>query len=68
MFYQTKNIFLVTALVFISFCSNAQTLFTYGNSSTSSAEFFRAYNKNKTNVTDKEKSVREYLDYIPILS
>lgn len=40
----------------------SQTLFTYGNNSVDKAEFIRAYNKNKTPVTDKEKALREYLD------
>lgn len=40
----------------------AQTLFTYGNTPVDKAEFLRAYNKNKTPVTDKESSLREYLD------
>ena len=40
----------------------AQTLFTYGINETGKEEFMRAYNKNKTPVADKEKSLREYLD------
>ena len=40
----------------------SQTLFTYGNKSVDKEEFLRAYNKNKTPVSDKEKSLREYLD------
>jgi len=40
----------------------AQTLFTYGNHSVSKQEFLRAYNKNKSTTTDKEKALREYLD------
>src|ERR1700733_9492153 len=40
----------------------SQTLFTYGPNAVSKDEFLRAYNKNKTAVTDKEKSLREYLD------
>jgi peptidyl-prolyl cis-trans isomerase SurA len=49
----------------VACCTNAvfaQTLFTYGNTAVDKAEFIRAYNKNKTPVTDKEKSLREYLD------
>jgi len=45
-----------TAIVF------SQTLFTYGNEAVDKGEFTRAYNKNKTPVTDKEKAFREYLD------
>ncbi|MEP7237933.1 MAG: peptidylprolyl isomerase, partial [Ferruginibacter sp.] len=40
----------------------SQTLFTYGNIAVDKNEFVRAYNKNKTPVTDKEKAYREYLD------
>ena len=40
----------------------SQTLFTYGNIPVDKAEFLRAYNKNKVAVTDKERSLREYLD------
>ena len=42
-----------------AFC---QTLFTYGNNAVSKDEFLRAYNKNKTPATDKEKAMRDYLD------
>ncbi len=41
---------------------NTQTLLTYGNYSVGKDEFLRAYNKNKTPVTDKEKSIRDYID------
>lgn len=40
----------------------SQTLFTYGNNVVTKSEFLRAYNKNKTVTTDKEKALREYLD------
>ena len=40
----------------------SQTLFTYGNTAVDKNEFIRAYNKNKTPVSDKEKALREYLD------
>ena len=40
----------------------SQTLFTYGNYAVSKDEFLSAYNKNKTPVVNKEKSIREYLD------
>ncbi len=40
----------------------SQTLFTYGPYSVTKSEFLKAYNKNKTPVADKEKSLREYLD------
>ncbi len=40
----------------------AQTLFTYGPYAVDKSEFLRAYNKNKTPVTDPAKAYREYLD------
>jgi peptidyl-prolyl cis-trans isomerase SurA len=40
----------------------SQTLFTYGPYAVSKSEFLRAYNKNQTVVTNKEQSLREYLD------
>jgi peptidyl-prolyl cis-trans isomerase SurA len=40
----------------------SQTLFTYGNNAVTKDEFLRAYNKNKTAVTDKAMALREYLD------
>jgi len=41
----------------------AQTLFTYGKYSADAKDFIRAYNKNNTQViTNKERSIREYLD------
>jgi peptidyl-prolyl cis-trans isomerase SurA len=39
-----------------------QTLFTYGPYAVGKDEFLRAYNKNKTPVTDKEKALKEYFD------
>ncbi len=39
-----------------------QSLITYGNSIVKKDEFLRAYNKNNTVVTDKEKSVRDYVE------
>jgi peptidyl-prolyl cis-trans isomerase SurA len=55
----------ILLLFTVACCTNAvfaQTLFTYGNTAVDKAEFIRAYNKNKTPVADKEKSLREYLD------
>ncbi len=37
-----------------------QTLITFGKNEVSKEEFLRAYNKNKTTVTDKEKAIRDY--------
>ncbi len=42
---------------------DAQTLFTYGKYAVDAKDFLRAYNKNNNpSVTDKARSVREYLD------
>ncbi len=53
--------------VFLAFCLGvtsvfSQTLFTYGPYSVGKDEFLRAYNKNKTPVTDKEAALKEYLE------
>ena len=40
----------------------SQTLFTYGPYAVSKDEFLRAYNKNKTPVTDIAQSLKEYLE------
>src|SRR6476660_1891541 len=57
-----KKIFLGLLVTSFAFIVNAQTLFTYGSNAVSKDEFLRAYNKNKTPVTDKSKALREYLD------
>jgi peptidyl-prolyl cis-trans isomerase SurA len=57
-----------TSLLFAAACAcslsvHAQTLFTYGNNKAGADEFIRAYNKvtAEGSVTNKEKSIREYL-------
>lgn len=57
-----KRIFLF--LIIFSFTSSlfSQILFTYGNNTVSKDDFLRAYNKNKTAVTDKSAALKEYLD------
>ncbi len=57
-----KRISIFCSILFCFGNLTAQKLFTFGNSETSKAEFLRAYNKNKPNTTDKEKSMREYLE------
>src|SRR2546428_12256072 len=57
-----KKLYLLFALTFVVMQLFSQTLFTYGTNQVGKDEFLRAYNKNKTPVTDKEKSLREYLD------
>jgi peptidyl-prolyl cis-trans isomerase SurA len=57
-----KKIYLLLAFFFGTAQLFSQTLFTYGTDAVGKDEFLRAYNKNKTPVDDKEKSLREYLD------
>ena len=57
-----KKIYLLGILSLAYGCSYAQTFITYGNNNISKQEFLKAYNKNKTPVADKEKSLREYVD------
>jgi peptidyl-prolyl cis-trans isomerase SurA len=57
-----KKFLLLFALASFTNALFSQTLFTYGGTPVDKAEFIRAYNKNKTPVTDKEKALREYLD------
>jgi peptidyl-prolyl cis-trans isomerase SurA len=57
-----KRLFLFTLLACITTCVFSQTLFTYGTNAVDKTEFLRAYNKNKTAVTDKAMALREYLD------
>jgi peptidyl-prolyl cis-trans isomerase SurA len=57
-----KKFYLLFIFVAGACAAHTQTLITYGNNTVSVDEFLRAYNKNKTPVTDKEKSLREYVD------
>ncbi|MBI3882832.1 MAG: peptidylprolyl isomerase, partial [Sphingobacteriales bacterium] len=57
-----KKIYLLFAFAFSTATLFAQVLFTFGTNAVSKEEFLQAYNKNKTTVADKEKSLREYLD------
>ena len=57
-----KKLLLLFAFAILTTVVFSQTLFTYGNIAVDKDEFTRAYNKNKTAVTDKEKALREYLD------
>lgn len=57
-----KKICFVLTVMLSSPAVFSQTLFTYGTQAVSRDEFLKAYNKNKTPVIDKEKSLREYLD------
>ncbi len=57
-----KKIYLLFAFLCGAAAAFSQTLFTYGDAAVDKEEFLRAYNKNKTPVTDKEKALRDYLD------
>ncbi|MDB5200421.1 MAG: hypothetical protein JWO92_2384 [Chitinophagaceae bacterium] len=57
-----KKLFLFFILACLTSGIFSQTLFTYGNNVVTKDEFLRAYNKNKTAVTDKAMALREYLD------
>ncbi len=57
-----KQFFLLILTGFALSSGFSQTLFTYGPNETGKEEFLRAYNKNKTPVADKEKSLKEYLE------
>jgi peptidyl-prolyl cis-trans isomerase SurA len=57
-----KKTYLLLALTLGATQLFSQTLFTYGDNQVGKDEFLRAYNKNKTPVTEYEKSLREYLD------
>src|SRR5450432_650672 len=57
-----RKIFLLFTFVCCTSVLFSQALFTYGDGSVDKEEFLRAYNKNKTPVTDKEKAMRDYLD------
>jgi peptidyl-prolyl cis-trans isomerase SurA len=59
----TKKIYLfLLSSCLLNGIVNAQTLFTYGNNQVSKQEFLRAYNKNKTAVTDKQQALKDYLE------
>jgi peptidyl-prolyl cis-trans isomerase SurA len=57
-----KKLFIFLLLTCITQAVISQVLFTYGSNAVTKNEFLRAYNKNKTAVTDKAMALREYLD------
>lgn len=57
-----KKCYLLLAITIGSVNAWSQPFITYGNNVVTKQEFLKAYNKNKTPVTDKEKSLREYVD------
>lgn len=57
-----KKFTLLFSMAFGFMAAHAQTIISYGSNTVSKDEFLRAYNKNKTPVTDKEKSIRDYVE------
>ena len=57
-----KKMYLLLLLAFGATRLFSQTIFTYGHTPVGKEEFLRAYNKNKTPVTDNKKALREYLE------
>jgi peptidyl-prolyl cis-trans isomerase SurA len=57
-----KKFFVFIALAIQCMAASSQVLITYGGNAITKDEFLKAYNKNKTPVTDKEKSLREYAE------
>ena len=57
-----KKMHLLLLVVFATTASYSQTFIAYGNSNISQQEFLKAYNKNKGDVINKEKALREYID------
>jgi peptidyl-prolyl cis-trans isomerase SurA len=57
-----KKCYLLIAMALFNAAVQSQTVFTYGSNAVSKEEFMRAYNKNNSPVTDKEKSIRDYLE------
>jgi len=57
-----KKNFLFLMISIVTTTVYSQTFITYGNNTISKQEFLKAYNKNKTPVTDKEKSINEYVE------
>ena len=57
-----KKTILILSIALCNSVVYSQTFISYGSNTISKQEFLKAYNKNKTQVTDKEKSLREYVD------
>ncbi|MEO7263780.1 MAG: peptidylprolyl isomerase [Ferruginibacter sp.] len=57
-----KKFYISCLMISLGSVACSQTLISYGSNNISKDEFLRAYNKNKTTVTDKEKALREYVD------
>ncbi len=57
-----RKIFFVFVFLFIADQLFSQPIFTYGNNEVDKNEFLKAYNKNKTPISDTVQSLREYLE------
>ncbi len=57
-----KKVYLLMVSVFTVSIGFAQPLITYGKYNVSKDDFLKAYNKNKTPITDKDKSIRDYVE------
>jgi peptidyl-prolyl cis-trans isomerase SurA len=57
-----KKLALCCLTILLAAQAYTQTLFTYGKNTVSKEEFLRAFNKNATTATDKNKALQEYLD------
>ena len=57
-----KKLYFLLFFALLSTQIFAQALFSFGNNTVDKEEFLRAYNKNKSPITDKERSLKEYLD------
>ncbi|MEO6405925.1 MAG: peptidylprolyl isomerase [Ferruginibacter sp.] len=57
-----KKFFAFCFTLSFGYIAFSQTLITYGTNTVSKDEFLKAYNKNKTPVTDKEMAIREYVE------
>jgi len=57
-----KKLLFVLLAIYTNTNAYSQNLITYGINAVKKEEFLRAYNKNNTAVTDKEKSVRDYVE------
>lgn len=57
-----KKFYLLFVVTMCNAAVYSQTFISYGPYTITKEEFLKAYNKNKTPVADKEKSLREYVD------
>lgn len=53
---------IIACFILLTFTSNAQTLFTYGNHAVSKNDFLEAYNKNPDTTGNRQQKMHDYLD------